>query len=503
MNNKRPIDQNVRDEILISNHDHYLINASAGSGKTTILVDKCFSLIEKQEINPYQQILLITFTRLATRQLKEKISNKLIRDELLSEQELYNRQLAVLTTEGFVISKIIKPFVREAYGKHFPKSDEIQENYHRKFSNFEEGIRLLKENKILGSYENDIKKNFMYELGYRILLKSGNARKYIQAKYPYIMVDEYQDVDLQMHKLYMYLQQELKIKLFLVGDIKQLIFDFRGADEEIFNELKNNESFVQYNLIHNFRSHMSIVKFSYYFFDEDFNFDEVDDNEVYFYRSNDFNSAVNKVVDSYKDEEIAYLYARKGIWEQNENLLRMTGFELVEDLPLNTGHPNYYQLEPLLKLYFNTKNYNVYNVLDDLRLNPNIKNKSEIKKIMAIFNSNCDDYNEAFERFEKLLDIILDEEGRKRFLETLDDRYRINFVMEDYKKVALTIHKSKGLEFDHVFINADSFYNWADFKEKNHYVAITRPRKSLHIVLNERYCRKLENIGIDYKVQTF
>lgn len=44
-----------------------------------------------------------------------------------------------------------------------------------------------------------------------------------------IFIDEYQDSDSMMHELFMYLNSELGIDIFIVGDVKQAIYLWRGA----------------------------------------------------------------------------------------------------------------------------------------------------------------------------------------------------------------------------------------------------------------------------------
>lgn len=151
---KQPIDQEARDAIISSNFQNYLITASAGSGKTTLLVEKSFKIIESKYMEPYQQVAMITFTRLATRQLNERIQSEINKLVTKNKQLLNLNKFKVSTTESFVISEIIKPFLREAYGVAYPKGSEISQNYNLKFSLYNQGLENLKKEHILGSYKN-------------------------------------------------------------------------------------------------------------------------------------------------------------------------------------------------------------------------------------------------------------------------------------------------------------------------------------------------------------
>src|SRR5699024_7382547 len=104
--------QQVRDSILNSDKSYILIDASAGSGKTHQLVEKAFWYVENKFIKDYEQIALITFTQLATQQLRETI-DKLIKKYSVVKEYInpkHTNNFKVLTNYGFVLEEIIRPF---------------------------------------------------------------------------------------------------------------------------------------------------------------------------------------------------------------------------------------------------------------------------------------------------------------------------------------------------------------------------------------------------------
>ena len=492
------IDQEMRDEILESNHPHYLISASAGSGRTTILAEKALSMVDKNLIKPYQQIAMITFTRLATRQIKDKLTELLIKKH--DDNNKYLKAIKVITTESFILSEVIKPFLRDAFGKDYPIEEDLVQDYNYRLDDFDNGLFNIKNNSVIGSYS-ERSNNFAYELGLEVLKRSINAQKYLKARFPVIMIDEYQDVDYGMHKLYMYLKNDLEIRLFVVGDIKQMLYGFRGADEGIMDSLKNDNEIRSYYLIHNFRSHSSIVNYSYQFFRQEIDIPYVphEENRIRFYSdSNNLEACINRFISedsSREDDTFAYLFARRGQWVTEKYYWEKKGFIFIDRPPLDSGHPNHDVLEPVLKLYFDPNQYNIYNMLDEM----DIEIKSSTVRKAEIIKQHLDnDHSKVWKVIEELTAKNLLEEEKERFLETLDEKYSVNFVSDRPKRLALTIHSAKGLEFDHIFLNADSFYYYNTFLRQNHYVAITRPKKSLHIVKNEKYKRHLlYNLGID------
>ncbi|WP_191126261.1 UvrD-helicase domain-containing protein [Cerasibacillus terrae] len=498
----RIFDQSERDEILNSNHPHYVISASAGSGKTTMLVDKAFSIIDRKIIKPFQQIAMITFTRLATRQVNEQIQKKM-NESLITDKKKsnYYKHFRVSTTESFILSEIIKPFLREAYGADYPTGENLTQNYNEtyKFKSFDQGLENIKTQLVIGSFK-DNKINFVYQLGLNILKKSRNARKYMKARFPIIMVDEYQDVDNDMHELYMYLKDMLEIHLFLVGDIKQMLYTFRGADPLLIESLTEDNGFREYKLTHNFRSHMSIVDYSYNFFEKENLNISYKENRVQFYFSENINQNINKFIShsNSADDTFAYLFSNRPQWQREKDTFEKHDFVFIDNPPLDSGYPNYEVLEPVLKLYFNRGTYNIYSMLDEMVIEAKT---SFVSKAYEIEETLYDDQEKVLKLVEEITDRTLLDEEKQKFIETLDEKYEVNFIIKKPKRVALTIHTSKGLEFDHVLINADSFFYSKKFLKQNHYVAITRPKESLHIISNTKYETILNEYGVSTELQ--
>ena len=118
---------------------------------------------------------------------------------------------------------------------------DFSNSYDRKDSKETYGL-LLKElidNHILAKYF-DNKNNFKFELALFILKNSKACKEYLKYKYKMIFIDEYQDSDSMMHELFMYLNSELGIDIFIVGDVKQAIYLWRGAKEDIFDKIPTN-----------------------------------------------------------------------------------------------------------------------------------------------------------------------------------------------------------------------------------------------------------------------
>lgn len=116
------------------------------------------------------------------------------------------------------------------------------------------------------------------EIAVRALIESPEIRAFYKKRYRYIMIDEFQDNnDLQKRLLYLLAERSDRRvsevpgvddlepdKLFFVGDEKQSIYAFRGADVSVFKRLE--EEIEQaggrtIRLAKNYRSHPAIVDF--------------------------------------------------------------------------------------------------------------------------------------------------------------------------------------------------------------------------------------------------
>lgn len=102
------------------------------------------------------------------------------------------------------------------------------------------------------------------------LLKNEDALSAIKEKYKLIFVDEYQDTNPVQEAIIVALAQTNN--LFMVGDVKQSIYGFRGCEPQIFVDKKNHyqqtDCGVVQELNDNFRSNKEILDFVNEVFDD-------------------------------------------------------------------------------------------------------------------------------------------------------------------------------------------------------------------------------------------
>ena len=88
------------------------------------------------------------------------------------------------------------------------------------------------------------------------ILQNEEAREEIASSYKYIFVDEYQDTNGAQEEIFSLLERE---NLFVVGDVKQSIYAFRGSKPEIFLERTKRAGENAVMLDSNFRSTKKVV----------------------------------------------------------------------------------------------------------------------------------------------------------------------------------------------------------------------------------------------------
>ena len=94
------------------------------------------------------------------------------------------------------------------------------------------------------------------------ILSNKTAADEIKGKYKYIFVDEYQDTNRVQEKIFSFLGSD---NVFVVGDVKQSIYAFRGSDPAIFSEREervekaNKDNVVRLNA--NYRSAWNVLDY--------------------------------------------------------------------------------------------------------------------------------------------------------------------------------------------------------------------------------------------------
>lgn len=266
-----------------------LVVAGPGSGKTRVLTYRIANLIKTHNI-PEQSILCVTFTNKAAGEIKERVNKLLSAGHTITWSGTFHSICArILRKDGFHIgipisfviydtddqleiikdimkdfgidSKNIKPYSALATISS-AKSELISSTQYERYA---QGYFQKTVAKIYPEYQKRLRENNALDFD-DLLVETVNLLKKEQAileKYTslfkYILVDEYQDTNKVQYVLTKMLAETHK-NLFVVGDMSQAIYSFRGADyRNILNFQNDYPSAVIYNLARNYRSTQNIL----------------------------------------------------------------------------------------------------------------------------------------------------------------------------------------------------------------------------------------------------
>ncbi len=80
-------------------------------------------------------------------------------------------------------------------------------------------------------------------------------------KYKYIFIDEFQDVDDSQIESFLCMQSKIGFNFFIVGDLKQSIYRFRGATMDAFNKMGcDKDEWIEYSLVKNYRTDKRLLE---------------------------------------------------------------------------------------------------------------------------------------------------------------------------------------------------------------------------------------------------
>lgn len=246
------------------NNNMFLVNAPAGSGKTTFIKDKINEIVSNDKDC---KILCITYTNRAADELISKINSKNVKistiHSFISEFfKIYfsNKDIIELyfeTYKGDILDRI-----------NNISNDERNEIANQKYKEEHEGnlsFEYLKNNTKSISY-NELPFNSLYYGGLShdallsfaeiLLNKYLIIKKRLSSLYKYIFIDEYQDTSANILRFFYNAVKDSQTTLFLCGDKMQQIY--KNYDGTFENELStfNNSDFL---LRTNYRSSQSIV----------------------------------------------------------------------------------------------------------------------------------------------------------------------------------------------------------------------------------------------------
>lgn len=428
-----------------------VVAAGPGSGKTKILVHKLASLMLLEDVK-HEQLLMLTFSRAAAMEFKKRLV------ELIGNAAY------------FIEIKTFHSYCFDLLGK-------------------------------VGNIENS--KNVVYDATQMIL--SGDVELDRITK-TVLVLDEAQDMDKNEFELVKALmQRNEELRVIAVGDDDQNIYEFRGSDSKYMASLLHMPEAHKYELVDNFRSSHKVVGISNEFVktiqnrmkNSEIRPVKSDAGEVSIIRA-DFSlemAVVRFVEQTWQGEsdktgavltstnEQAYLVAE---------LLNKKGFR-ARLIQSNEGFL-LYDLAEIRYFLEQLKEDNVP-VISDERWE---RAMEQLRK-KYLRSDNLEACINLLEQFDKV--------SPKKYYTDLEGYLREvrfeDFYSSNKGEICVsTIHKSKGREFDWVYMILNGRRNLSDEQRRSIYVGMTRAKSNLYICHNTYYFNNLEKalkgIGVHF-----
>ncbi len=297
------------------------LKASAGTGKTTVLVERYCLILQNllEQGFPIEKalesILAVTFTKKAADEMKQRVIEKLksqfkhidmfkqeslkqhcyistidsfayrflrenaldiglysdfeVIDEIESKIIFLNQGKLVLNQKGLprvMIDKWIDDFLKDIYNYitelRFNAIDALE--FKKLIANKRNPLFEVI-SKLYIAYEEELKRRRFFDFSglllesIKILKTYPHIKMQYQKKFKYILVDEFQDTTSLQH----YFLKEFSLpdgNYFVVGDRKQSIYEFRGANSNNIENISKEADSILY-LKENFRSYSELLKF--------------------------------------------------------------------------------------------------------------------------------------------------------------------------------------------------------------------------------------------------
>lgn len=258
--------------------------ASAGSGKTGVLVNRIVKLIEDYNVEP-GKILAITFSKKAKENMVSRLT-KLIPEYVnfvnIETFHSFGYRIVRQFTQGqFEILdaswkrvRIIEEIAQSAYRPIAIDGNEIaeilqyisvQKNQLKRPNTREEHGRFYKKYEDYKSKRGQLDFDDMLTKCYDILVGNKQALDYCQEKYQFILADEMQDTNAVQYEILKLIGEKHK-NVFVVDDPLQSIYEWRGANNKFVLDFDLDwpgAKVIQLNK--NYRSSRNIVQTANHF----------------------------------------------------------------------------------------------------------------------------------------------------------------------------------------------------------------------------------------------
>lgn len=513
---KEPTDEQKR---IIRHSGNIVVTAKPGSGKTYTIVEKVAEVIP--DLPEHKGIIAISFTNKASDELKKRCKHRCAD----TKQSFFG------TIDKFYISQIIIPFASHITGtvSEYEIIDNVNEESRYAPLLKHKGVLSPAEYKLLieGLQEGKIFLKYTGETALYILAHVPGAMQYIKARYSHIIIDEYQDCGEIQDTIFVKLVEN-GLTGIAVGDINQAIYGFTNRFPKYLIALIGREDFTHFELSRNHRCHPSISEYSLCLFAASKTVLE----EKRVFRVNvpgderHIAAAIDTRLDAIKDKygiaknnQVAILCrSNSTVSKIGENL--RTPHKMFEETVLDKDNSEWGRFfRDLISSRFDETVFAVdyAEQLFSEEFEPT-KYRSALALCQSIFSYPLHEFFNAENEIKELAELIYPHKKTEASVNNLhsviyDLQQLKNFIPANENELNLmTLHKSKGLEFNIVF-HMD-MYRWimpneygdetAILQDLNlHYVGITRAKDVCYIMNGNKRYRSKQNDFISAEPSPF
>lgn len=237
----------------------FLVNAPAGSGKTTFIENKVISLIEEY---PNRKILCITYTNRAKEELESRVNRKKV--TIATVHTFLPNFISLYKSKQEVIDLYFEMY-QEKINEIIARGDADEKNVRYKEKYGSVSLEMVKSNISSVTYNEQSFSSYFYGrlshddivvFSHKMFEKFPILRRRLADKYSFVFVDEYQDISSDVLQIFYESLTNTNSQLFLLGDKMQEIFDnYDGTFNENLNVFDQSVSLTK-----NYRCQKNIVE---------------------------------------------------------------------------------------------------------------------------------------------------------------------------------------------------------------------------------------------------
>lgn len=262
-----------------------MVLAGPGSGKTRVITHRVRYLIEEKGVNP-SNILVITFTKAAAIEMQQRYQKMAPAHSAPVQFGTFHAIFFTILKHAYhyTVNNIIREDVRRQILKDIVDTVDLEISDENEFiSDLGAEISRVKGErmdlqhyyspncpgdtfrKMFHRYQNALERRRLIDFDdmlvycYELLAQRPDILSQWQKKYPFILIDEFQDINQVQYDVVRLLAQPDN-HLFVVGDDDQSIYGFRGARPDIMQSFVRDYQPEQCTLNVNYRSAGEIVQ---------------------------------------------------------------------------------------------------------------------------------------------------------------------------------------------------------------------------------------------------